>query len=747
MTRTVKILGWLLAGCVALCALPAAARSEGSATFGSQWWDQNHPEAKYQEFRDLPRGGFLESFLWTEWSGRNAISLTGVNAARRDQAAKLTYTNGARVRLDLAYAGLPHLYSKIARTPYAEASPGVFTLPDTLQAKNQADSTRYRATMQDLLAGARGQNLTMRTNVSKARLRVRPVMGLQLEANGVLRERSGYKPYGLAFGFNSAIEIVEPIRQRMVDADLVANWQKDRYSVRASVGMSAFQNDVDRLVSDNPKRITDRSTYSDAYTQGTASVRGQTDLYPDNRAIRGNLAVGVQLPRRTALTATVGMAQHQQDDKWLPYTVNTAITQASANPLPGTSTDAKANVTTADVRLTTRAIAKMSGALRFNFHDYANKTEEHSFPGYVRLDQVWEAIPVTSEPFGNRQMTFGADVDYDVMSGVNVGALYELRMREHTLREVEKDKENVFGANLKARLKDGVALDGRFRYGKREADAFNEEDFGSFVVRPATGLRDSLAGAEQPGLRRFDIADRVRNEAGGGVTYAWGDRVDLYAGYSYHKDDYEKSQMNLGTFEQMGLLMSEQHTVTASGTIHAMENLDLEGGYGYGLARTDQQARVSATDTISMKKADDWKARLEDQSVFVFARADYWAKPGKLGFTAGYDFTRGLGKFSLTGLGAQASAGPPPTPAVAAQDLPNTLYRRHDVTAEARWVWVPGTEVIGRYAFERFEVVDFAATNIPLLSPVTGSSNAVYLGAALQNYDAHRVALLVSKKF
>ena len=60
MTRTRTILGWLLTGCVALCALPAAAHAEGDFTFGSQWWYQNHPESKYQEFRDLPRGAFLE---------------------------------------------------------------------------------------------------------------------------------------------------------------------------------------------------------------------------------------------------------------------------------------------------------------------------------------------------------------------------------------------------------------------------------------------------------------------------------------------------------------------------------------------------------------------------------------------------------------------------------------------------------------------------------------------------------------
>ena len=41
--------------------------------FYRQWFDQTVPEAKFQEFREVPRGGFLESFLAREWSGRNSV--------------------------------------------------------------------------------------------------------------------------------------------------------------------------------------------------------------------------------------------------------------------------------------------------------------------------------------------------------------------------------------------------------------------------------------------------------------------------------------------------------------------------------------------------------------------------------------------------------------------------------------------------------------------------------------------------
>ena len=53
----------LLAGAVALVAHAGPARAEGEVRFGSQWWRQGAPDAKFEEFREVPRGGFLEYFF------------------------------------------------------------------------------------------------------------------------------------------------------------------------------------------------------------------------------------------------------------------------------------------------------------------------------------------------------------------------------------------------------------------------------------------------------------------------------------------------------------------------------------------------------------------------------------------------------------------------------------------------------------------------------------------------------------
>jgi len=91
------------------------------------------------------------------------------------------------------------------------------------------------------------------------------------------------------------------IQQRTIDADATANYRGRGYKVQAGFGLSSFENKIDALVWDNPKRLTDAS--------GNPS-RGRLDLYPDNFVARGKLALEWELAHRTrALTARV--ARHQ----------------------------------------------------------------------------------------------------------------------------------------------------------------------------------------------------------------------------------------------------------------------------------------------------------------------------------------------------------------------------------------------------------------------------------------------------
>jgi MtrB/PioB family decaheme-associated outer membrane protein len=713
-----------LAGGLAVNAPSSPARAaEGDATFGGQWWNQTAPDAKYQEFRQVSRGGFLENFVIREWSGRTSVALWGANALHGDQAAKLTVADGVRWRADFGYTQIPHQFSFTSRSPWSQSSPGSFTLPDLIQSANQTTPANYSTNMRDVLANSPLIGLGFDTDISSARLRARPTRDWQLDARGTVRERSGQKPYAMTFGFSTAIEIPEPIDQRMVDADVIANYQHKDMTAQVDVGVSTFTNHISTLRVDNPKRATD-------VVGGDGPRVGALDLYPDNQVIRGTLALGYELPKRTSVTATVGMSQGKQDDKFLPYTNNSALAQSRIDSLPVRSLDGKAVQLNGDVRLSTRPIEGVEGALRFHYTDYDNQTEEHNFSGQSPYDVSWQPYAIhPNHVLSNKQLVSGGDLDYAVTPQIKLGGTVEYRTRDRTEREVEKDNETVYGGHARMHLMDNVQLQGRYTHGDRKLDAFNNDEYMIYVARtrtPVTGIYDSLVQGEQTALRRFDVANRVQDMASGGVSYALGERADLSASYAYLKNDYKDSQF--------GLQKETQQTVATDATIHVNERLDLNGGYGYGVTETNQASRVSNAATLSTLANNNWFALLKDTDVFYFAGFE-WTPKEKLTLVGNYQLSRDLSLFDFT------------DPLNTSIDLPGTIYRRHEAQLDARWQWIKSTVIIGRWGWEEYDSIDWATNNVPYVFPLVGASTGVFLGDSSQGYKAHRLALLVKHSF
>ena len=710
---------------------PPARAAEGNVTFGGQWWTQSAEEAKFQEFKEVPQGAFIQNFLLREWSGRNSLALWGANSIRSDQANRLTFANGVRWRADVGYAEIPHTFSFIARSPWAQAAPGVFTLSDSIQAANQKTPANYTKNMTELLANSAIIPLGFRTDISTLRLRARPARDWQFEVRGARRQRSGSKPYAETFGFSTAIEIPEPINQRTYDADVIGNYRHSRLTAQLDLGLSTFDNLVSTLFVDNPKRVTDQ-------VGGDGPKTGALDLYPDNRQLRGSLALGYKLPKQTAVAATLGVSQITQDDDFLPFTNNKALGPSNPDSLPAKNADAKAVQLNGDVRLTTRPVKGLDGSVRFHYADYDNQISERQFGVRIPYDVSIQRFGFTSatdhtnHALSNTQWLAGVDADYEVVPKVKLGGTFEYRGRERTDREVEKDAETVVSGRLRAWPAPQVSVDARFTHADRKLDQFNDEDYFGLRTRlPAAGINpavyDSIGQLEQLELRRFDVANRVQDRASGGISYAFGERLDLSASYTYLKSDYPDSPM--------GLRDETEHNVACAGTYHVNERLDLDGSYGYGQTETNQNSRQSGSSIPSTNPLDNWGADLKDTDVYVGAGIDWRPPVEKVSVLANYQFSRHTEDFDLTNATNTA------------QNLPSTFFRLHDVIVDTRYHWLKNLTLTGRYAWEQYDVVDFATNNVPFIFPTTGASTAIYLGDSSQSYRAHRLALMATFTF
>lgn len=724
--RTDRLAFVMIAACaVALCASAHPVKAENSLVLGSQWWTQTANDAKYQEFRDVARGPFVEALSFETMNGRNTYSLSTVNALQGDQAWKAMWAWGSKLDVRVGYIQTPHRFSHISKSPFTEVRPGVFVLPDSLQALMQRSSAAQQVNIINTMMAAAGRlPLEFQTNVSSARVKVRPKAGWTFEANGRQTSRTGRKAYGAFIGTspgNPMVELAEPIEQTMTDADVRANYSDARLSVQAVGSMSLFDNHYEALTWDNLRRVTDLASGT-----GAGPARGQLALAPDNTEIRGSVAVGVKLPKKHVFTGTVGMARITQDQDWLPVTVNQAL-RPDTIAMPGTNTDGKATVLNLDARLTSMAMDHVRGTVRFHSDKYDNQTPEWTFNRTVNGD-VAVVGPFTNKPFSNDNWVAGLDLDSDVNPMVSVGVTAEYRVRGRDHREVEEDKETVFGGRARVRPMPGLSLDGKVRYGSRELDHFLEHDYQS---SPGVWF-------EQPELRRYDVANRKQLLAQGGLAWMPMEKFDVAVQYSHLDNEYDELEY--------GLIEDKSGVLSAQGTFHATPKLDLRGGYGFSQTKTLQESEQGLSGTVPVDAASDslrWSLDQTDENVFVSAGFDFWVLPQKFSIVGDYEFSRDFVTFDLT-----AGPGFYSTFLAASNrfggDVPNTLYRRHDVVLEGRYQLMKSTQLTCRYGWQEFDAIDFAAKDLALVAP---NAAAVYLGDFYQDYRAHRVALLVKHSF
>ena len=707
MKRSMRIAAMIAAG--TLLGWSTLARADGYVTGGTQYWHQSLEEAKYQEFREVPQGLFIESFLYRNPLLGGHVRAWGGNLLRSDEFIAGDY-HKPKWTAEVSYQETPHNFSFVSSTGYAFIEPGIQTLPDALQSAIQTgpDASDV-AILGDYLNNARPLDLGIRTDALGARLKARPGQGFRFELSGSRRNRSGYKAYGGSFGFNNVVETAEPIRQSMADGEAKVTYTKKKLTMEGFFGLSAFDNHEGTLTFDNPNRLVDSVS---------ASSRGRIDLYPDNRQWRVGANLAFMLPHRSSLNGAFEYAQTRQDDAWLPYTINSALfARTDSFPLPGTNTNGRADLTTINLRFTTHPFAHVGGTLRFRDHHYDNKTPVWTLAGQAPYDGSWAGGQVETRPFSNRQTVSGADLDWNPIRQASLYGTVEFTHREHTHREIGADNELAGEGKLVLRPKNWLTAMGRYRYGDRDADALDIEEYES-----ETGTLQ-----EQPGLRRFDVASRIQNLGEASLSWTGISPLAASLNFRYLRNDYHETVMGLQDDMQKSAAVDLVYTPN--------DRIDLEGTFGYAWIYTNQASRTSNVSVPVQADTLNWRARLYDEILSATGDVGFHATK-KVDLNLSYFYERSPGTYRLTSV----KLTPP------AQDLPGTWYRRQGVGTELRYKLTPVADAALRWAWEEYDANDFASQNIPLLL-VTGSSRALFLGDNTQDYVANAVSLVLTRRF
>ncbi|MGH7727110.1 MAG: MtrB/PioB family outer membrane beta-barrel protein [Candidatus Eiseniibacteriota bacterium] len=684
-------------------------RSNGEVMGGGQWWWQDEPDFRYREYRDLPNGLFLDSFLWRDWSGAYQFSLVGEKALRGDQKTVLGVQRGSRLGLDLSYQEIPHLLNEVAITPYGQPSRGTFTLPDSSRARVQAGQLTTYAALSDLLVNsARDPELQARTELLGGRLRARPSRGWSFAATVERRKRDGFRARTGSLGFSNVIEVGAPETDHTLEMRLDGDYLSPGGKLRgqAAVGHTSFENQVDAMVWDNYARITDSPT---------GPARGRSAVFPDNNVLYGRLGLSYEIARATLLSANLGLKRGTQNDPWLPFTINSAIPQSHPDSLPGTSTNAKFVQDTEDVRLTTRAISRLTGTVRFHHMKYDNRTETFSFIGRSPFDASWQPGPFENHTPGFDRIITGLDAAYDVSRKLDVSGILEWRKRDFDEREVDKTEEVVAGGGVRVRPSETLSLDGSYRHGNRVAGEF---DFDT----------DRFATP-------FDIAARRQDVYAAGATWSIRQDVELVLAYDKRDSRYPESTW--------GLQQEREEIGSAAVVVHPRSDLDVTAGLGLGrikvFMRDNHLPNPVAGVPQPLNPDSTWLLDINDRNSWAFARADWWPVTRKVRLSGEYEYRRGRGTYDFT------------TPLGNAVDPPEVDYWSHEVEAQTMVRVRYDLDLGIRYNYDRAVTQDWQQGDIPILdlNPTNPTQvRGLLLGAGLLPlYNAHRIAFIATKRF
>ena len=625
--------------------------SLGEIDFGVQLAHPDTNSSKFREYRDVPNGPFLP-FLRLFTQDKVRVDLVVENAIQNDGRYRL-FADIEPIRIKADYNLIPHRFGNDARTLLHEAARDVLVIDDTIQRANQtaieAQFAKSKAGVNfPFLLGLVTPELAAANRIDIALLRQRgtfeasltPGQPVDVKLSYFQERRSGDRAAGTSFGFGNVVESPEPIQYRTQDWGASAEVNRSWGLVRGAVHYNTFTNGNATLTFDNPFRATD-STDASAYT-GPASgsiagpSRGRIDLSADNEALTGAIGFLLRLPANSRFTADFSGSRWTQNRAFMPYTINSAIGTAS-NPaapfqadnaanLPARSLDGRIDVGSLSLAFNSRPIPGLGFGVKYRIYDLSNQTQRIDFPGYVRFDAVWEAIPRVNVPYGYKRTQGDATVSYDV-GPVTLEGGYRYLQFDRKFRETTVTRENTLIGAINLHAFSWATLRASYETGSRNRDGYvytRSED--SSFQEPAP------AATQLPALRRFDQARRDVDRFNGLLQLSpGGGDLTFSLSYWYTKEDYNREAVVDASGLRYGLLNVKYDSFTAEVDYSPGDRWSVYGFYTRENNKNFQRGRQSGA-TPSINPLDDWTADVKDKVDSFGLGANAALVPDKLDF-------------------------------------------------------------------------------------------------------------------
>jgi MtrB/PioB family decaheme-associated outer membrane protein len=688
----------------ALQAPPAATdvgtSTSGSFDFGGRGTTYTGDPARYNEFRDMSNGLFLDNFGTAIQKSGWFMDVNGNNAGRKDALYAGEAVRPGRVKMWGSFSQVPWLMSDTTKTIYQGVGTGTLTIPNYVQSLLQASASQIGT----VAASATPFDLSSGRKYSTGGLQLTPNIDTTVTVDVNHMDRTGEIVGAGSFGFSAADELPIPVNQHQTDADVGVERTVGAWLFRVGYTSSWFRNDNQSLSWDNPYQLTNTKTLP---------AVGQMALSPDSFMQTVNGSASIKLPMHTRLTGTLSFGSLTDNTTLLPETTNTALPTYGLNR---TTSEGDGRTTSGNFIFTSRPIRALDLDMRYRYYDYDDETPVATqVGGRVDYDVNNEVAPLTppnaTVPFGLVSQTVDASANVDLGFG-EVGAAYSLDDSTYTNRIFQGSVTNAERVTFDTTGNHWLIVHGRYEHSERVGNGFNN----SFLN----------AIGEQPTLQTYDIAN-MNEDVGtltGSILLTGSFSLNLSAGDG--KDTYPANSSATTGF---GLANAQYKTYGIGLAATPTDNISFTVSYDLNVYQTLQNSRSASTTAQFTNPAFDWSANGDDRTNSVLADLDVKNLIGKLRLKMTADVNKGSTLY-LYGLA-------PVTSLPAVSQLPSVMSELRRVTVDLSYPLSTRATVGLAYWYEQFIVSDFAQDGNAI--PTLNIPSLLTLGNVLLPYTAQTV--------
>ena len=680
-----------------------AAPAQGWVDFGVRVTGVDGDPARFQRYRDLGDGLFLESFRHGGERNGWTFSAAADHVGRRDQRYLLSAERPGRFAFSFEWDQIPLLISEDTRTFYDDEDDGQLIMDDSIQAAARGQVTN----LVPFFGDARQFRSGSRRDIARVRAWFAPREDTDVRFGLTSTHREGNMPFGAGFGFGLAVEVPATIDHRTTDLTTDVEWTNGDAMVGGGYNGSWFSNDVPALVWDHPLVLT---------ATPTSPSQGRLALWPDSTYHVVNARGSIRLPARSRLAAFLALGTMRQDEDLLPHTINPAIAPIA---LERQTAEADARTTGANITFTTRPWRRVALDARYRLTDFDNQTEHFPLAGRVNYDSSAVRTPGEGpEPFSTRRHNTDVEVTFMPTGLPTFRAGWRGEYGTRTFRIFESTTENLLRLSMDAVGYARFSVRTLYELGARTGEGFE--------------LHLLEAVGEQPGMRHYDVAERDRQRftvQATAIPIGW---LGLNTSIAIGKDDYSED----GEF---GLRDNTHHVYTLGFTLTPSDRANVDVSYGfeaYDAFMTSRQANPGVQFTDPSR---NWGTDHDDRVHTLMASMSLVRALPNTDISFAYDYSRARATYIYeVGIVTDRTlpdVSPPLPTLTPPTQLPPVRNEWQRATADVKYFLSRRVAVGASYWFDDYEVEDFALAN-PRIA-VNDLPGAVLLGYRYRPYTAH----------